>query len=185
MHAFIYAPLIFLWKSTAKPIASGDDLSTDYSLFSGDDGDLVGTGDDVDLFAATDNLPDLSGVDSSCPADVSLGDGDDSLLALDPSNDLVVRDLDLDLLAGKKSGICDNKPTVGQGSTPGTDLDVPTLRSPLQFTTHDGSCTGFNARPIMACCDYATHPSPPNCAACTYGSVYCCHPSSVLPHRLI
>lgn len=189
MHAFVYASLILLLKSPlsviAKPIASGDDLSADYSLFSGGDGSSTGTGDESDLFAATDNLSDLSGAGSSCSAEVGLLDGDDSLLGLDPSNDLVVRELDDNLfVAGKTPTTCVDKP-VGQNQNPEPELDIPKLGLPANSNEQNNKCGGYNGRSLLACCDYSTTESPTNCQACTWGAVHWIYRFPVLPNGLI
>lgn len=180
MHVFIYALFIAGWKSPqaiGAPIASAD---TDYPLFSADDVDPLGTADDWDLFAPTDDpLSDLTAADLSCPADVSLWGGDDTLSEQDFSDGLVLRDLDETLLAGNKDASCVNRPA-GSNSNPEPKLEMPQLLAPNVPTSHDGRCDKYG-RSVLACCDSSKILSPTNCQACTLRSVYCHHPSRVSP----
>ena len=169
MHAFVYAFLIFLLRSpraTAKPIAMDDDLSADYSLFTADENELLGTGDDLDLFAPSDSLSDLSAAGSACPSEVSLSNDYDSLLELDPSNDLLVRDLDNNLLAGKKPATCVNPGTRPSNSDKKLELPQFEMLMPIDGSTSDGRCNTYG-QSVQACCDYTAGTSPLNCQACT------------------
>lgn len=167
MHALIYASLILLLKSpraTAKPIPSDNDLSADYSLFIGDDSDLVGTGDDLTLFGPPENVADLSAAGSSCSTEVSLSNNYDSSLGLDPSSDLFVRDLDDNLFAGKKPATCVD-PNRSSNTDRKPDLQQFEMLLPIDPTTHDGRCSIYG-RSVLACCDYSTTLNPPNCRPC-------------------
>lgn len=169
MHAFVYAFLIFLLRSpgaTAKPIAMEDDLFADYSLFTADDSELMGTGEDLDLFVPSDNLLDLSAAGSACPSEVSLLDDYDSSLDLDPSNDLFVRDLDDNLLAGKKPATCANPGSRPSNSDKKLQLPQFEMLMPIDGSTSSGRCNTYG-QSVQACCDYTAGTSPLNCQACT------------------
>lgn len=173
MHAFIYASLVFILSSPraiAKPIAIADDFSTDYSLFTGDDSELMETGDESDLFGPSDNFSDLSAAGSACSSDVSLLNNSDPSLGLDPSNDLLVRDLDDTLLAGKKPATCVN-PDRASNSNQKLQLPQFEMLSPIDGSTSDGRCNTYG-QSVLACCDYSANTSPLNCLACTYGPVH-------------
>lgn len=159
MHALIQASLVLLFispRATAKPIAIGSDFSSDYSLFTGDDSELLGAGDDLGLVDPSDDVSALIAVDSACSSDVSLSNDDD----------LFVRDLDDTLLLGKKPATCVN-PDQSSGSDR-QKLELPQFEmlAPIDGTTSDGRCNTYG-QSVLACCDYSKSTSPTNCVACT------------------
>lgn len=165
MHALIYASFGFLLissRATAKPIAIDSDFSTDYSLFTGDDGELLGTGDDSDIFSTGDNLPDLSAADPAC-SEVSLSNDYDSSLGLDSSLDLLGRDLDDTLLAGKKPATC-----VNPNRSDDKKLQLPQFEMlvPIDESKSGGKCNTYG-QDLLACCDNTADTSPLNCVPCT------------------
>jgi hypothetical protein len=157
MHAFFYVFVALSLESPlgaiASPIAIADDLifsPTDSNLFTEDDGASLGTGNDLNLFDSTNDLGDLSGVDSSCPGDLSLGEGGDTTFGLDTFNGLARRNLDdqsINTLSAE-AATCGRK----KKPIPEPKLELPTLAAPIDTKTTEQRCRDPN-RPVHACCE--------------------------------
>lgn len=159
MHAFFYVFFAALLepslRAIAKPVAIADDQlfpPTDYDLFAGDDGALLKTGDDSDLFASTDDFGDLSGAESTCSGDISLGEGGDSTFGLDTLDNLVLRDLDdqsTDTLFAAGTECTARR----RNKTPEVEpkVELPQLAAPPETQTAEKKCRD-NTRPVNACC---------------------------------
>ena len=152
--------LKFPFGAMATPVASDDNLailSTDYSLFSGEDVTSLGNGNDIDSIQTIDSLPDLSDAGPSCSNEASLWDEEGGTLGLDDSSDFVVRDLsdgslDGDLFA---AGICEPVPPRRRKKTPvKTPEPEPELQIPqVGFAGGSGDrCADKEGFPVPTCC---------------------------------
>lgn len=176
MHVCFYVSFLFSMKFilgvVAKPVAIEDDWSissTDYSPFSDDGIGSLGPESNIDPFALTSNLPDLAGVDSSCPVEVSLWEENGVILGLDDSNDLVLRDVDDGssdtFFAGGKPATCvETKP--GQEKDPTLEPEIPQLGFGALGVGGDVNCLDHPGHPIRACCLQSASRNQLVCAQC-------------------
>jgi hypothetical protein len=179
--AFFYLRIVI-----TKPLAiafTEDNVSietSDPSLVPDDEVFPDGRLDDIALFApsigvvdSSIDLTDLSGVDASCPNDVSLGT--DETISFEPSNsdDLVAKDVENErlsfLLARSSDQECADRNTKPEKPDSGAaTLQVPLLWPLLYPKENRGQCSD-PLRPIAVCCAGRNGISPFDCWACTRG----------------